>query len=149
MPIEFHCPHCGSCTQVDDQYAGHSGHCATCNKPITIQRGEPLPPIRKRGMQPPFSAQSSGGSLTVMLVLETTGTDVMWTEPRDLESDRISFVINNGLPGELGSRHVRGSHLLMADGMVHHVSELTTPAELRAMATIAGGEAVAPRGTAR
>ena len=85
----------------------------------------------------------------MMLVLETTGTDVMWTEPRDLESDRISFVINSGLPGEIGSRHVRGgAQLLMADGSVHHVSELTTPAELRAMATIAG-EAVSPRGIAK
>jgi hypothetical protein len=36
MPIPFHCPHCGAFTEVDDIYAGHSGPCATCNKPITI-----------------------------------------------------------------------------------------------------------------
>lgn len=36
MPLPFHCPHCGAFTEVDDVYAGHSGPCACCGKPITI-----------------------------------------------------------------------------------------------------------------
>lgn len=36
MPLPFHCPHCGVFTEVDDVYAGHSGPCAACGKPITI-----------------------------------------------------------------------------------------------------------------
>ena len=36
MPIPFHCPHCGTYTEVEDQYAGTSGPCATCGKTITV-----------------------------------------------------------------------------------------------------------------
>jgi hypothetical protein len=36
MPIYFSCPHCHSQTIVDDQYAGQSGPCVQCGKPITI-----------------------------------------------------------------------------------------------------------------
>lgn len=38
MPIPFKCPHCGSFTEVDDQFAGHTGPCATCGKEITVPR---------------------------------------------------------------------------------------------------------------
>ncbi len=36
MPISFVCPHCGTSTEVDDQYAGSSGPCATCGRTIDI-----------------------------------------------------------------------------------------------------------------
>src|SRR5262245_40148113 len=36
MPILFSCPHCGTKSQVTDQYAGQSGPCAACGKPVTI-----------------------------------------------------------------------------------------------------------------
>lgn len=36
MPILFACPHCGTKSQVADQYAGQSGPCAACGKPVTI-----------------------------------------------------------------------------------------------------------------
>ncbi|MBL8830110.1 MAG: DUF1559 domain-containing protein [Planctomycetaceae bacterium] len=36
MPISFTCPHCGQSTTVADQYAGQTGPCASCGKPITI-----------------------------------------------------------------------------------------------------------------
>lgn len=36
MPIQFTCPHCGTKSQVADQYAGQSGPCAACGKPVTI-----------------------------------------------------------------------------------------------------------------
>ena len=53
MPISFTCPHCGAQTNVADQYAGQTGPCAQCNKPITIpslpgtQPFATLPPPRK------------------------------------------------------------------------------------------------------
>ena len=34
--IPFSCPHCGHHTEVDSQYAGHSGPCVSCNNIITI-----------------------------------------------------------------------------------------------------------------
>lgn len=36
MPIAFTCPHCGSQTNVADQYAGRTGPCAKCGKTITV-----------------------------------------------------------------------------------------------------------------
>ncbi len=36
MPISFTCPHCGLAMNVADQYAGQSGPCSRCGKPITI-----------------------------------------------------------------------------------------------------------------
>ena len=36
MTIPFHCPRCNAFTEVDDQYAGQTGPCATCGKRITV-----------------------------------------------------------------------------------------------------------------
>lgn len=36
MPIPFACPHCGTKTLVDDQYAGLQGACVSCAKQITV-----------------------------------------------------------------------------------------------------------------
>lgn len=36
MPLHFTCPFCQEETLVDDQYAGLTGPCASCGKPITV-----------------------------------------------------------------------------------------------------------------
>ncbi len=36
MAIQFTCPHCGHQTDVDDQFAGKSGPCASCGQTISI-----------------------------------------------------------------------------------------------------------------
>jgi type II secretory pathway pseudopilin PulG len=36
MPISYSCPHCGKQFSVAEQYAGQTGPCAACGKPITI-----------------------------------------------------------------------------------------------------------------
>jgi prepilin-type processing-associated H-X9-DG protein len=36
MPIPFTCPHCGASSTVDDRFAGQSGPCGSCGKPITV-----------------------------------------------------------------------------------------------------------------
>lgn len=36
MPLDYTCPHCKVITKVADQYIGHTGPCANCNKTITI-----------------------------------------------------------------------------------------------------------------
>ena len=36
MPIPFNCPHCSHQTLVEDKYAGESGNCVECGKPITV-----------------------------------------------------------------------------------------------------------------
>ena len=41
MPILFTCPHCGLQTNVAEQYAGQTGPCARCGKPVTIPGAAP------------------------------------------------------------------------------------------------------------
>jgi len=36
MPISYSCPHCGKQFSVAEQYAGQTGPCAACGKPISI-----------------------------------------------------------------------------------------------------------------
>ena len=44
MPIPFTCPHCYARTNVDEQYAGQTGPCASCGKPITVPPSTGTPP---------------------------------------------------------------------------------------------------------
>jgi len=67
MPIPFTCPHCGMQTNVDDQYAGQSGPCASCGRPITV----PLP----GGVPPAYSppGRSSSGPVIAIIIVAVLG----------------------------------------------------------------------------
>jgi prepilin-type processing-associated H-X9-DG protein len=65
MAIPFTCPHCGKSSVVDDQYAGQTGPCAACGKPVTVPYASPGP-----GFAPPPKA--SGGGMTLGVVLAVT-----------------------------------------------------------------------------
>ncbi len=60
MPVNFTCPHCGTVTNVADQYLGQSGPCAHCGKTVTVPGtafGSPFSPAvasvqPKRGLGP-------------------------------------------------------------------------------------------------
>ena len=54
MPIQFACPACGKQTTVADQYAGQSGPCAACGKPITVPFAA--------GSAPQYPASSGGAA---------------------------------------------------------------------------------------
>lgn len=62
MPILFTCPHCGTKSQVADQYAGQSGPCAACGKPVTI-------PYAGGGARPSSGAGAGVAIIAVMAVL--------------------------------------------------------------------------------
>jgi type II secretory pathway pseudopilin PulG len=65
MPIAYSCPHCGKQFSVAEQYAGQTGPCANCGKPITI------PPAAAGsyayGAQP--AAKPGGGGAGIIVVL--------------------------------------------------------------------------------
>src|SRR5687767_3681336 len=63
MPILFTCPHCGTKTQVADQYAGQSGPCAACGKVVTIPG-----PIGKAGASTGAAAGVSAAVIVVVLL---------------------------------------------------------------------------------
>jgi prepilin-type processing-associated H-X9-DG protein len=82
-----------------------------------------------------------GMSLTIAVV-EASGSPVTWTQPQDLEFDRLSFSIGSGQPGQLDSEHRGGINAAFADGSVRFLDENNPPDQVRAAATRAGGETV-------
>ncbi|MBW3600576.1 MAG: DUF1559 domain-containing protein, partial [Planctomycetes bacterium] len=71
MAIPFHCPHCGAFTEVDDIYAGHTGPCATCGRPITIPYSPAAKsaPGRTGGTATAAPAQTKSGVFLLLLVI--------------------------------------------------------------------------------
>ena len=55
MPINFACPSCGKQTTVADQFAGQSGPCSACGKPITV-------PFAAGPAPYPYSGSSGAGA---------------------------------------------------------------------------------------
>jgi prepilin-type processing-associated H-X9-DG protein len=66
MPIAFTCPQCGSQTNVDDRFAGHTGPCRTCGATVTIP-GTPTQPFAASAPPPPRSSSSSAPVLLIVL----------------------------------------------------------------------------------
>ncbi|MEZ6063512.1 MAG: DUF1559 domain-containing protein [Planctomycetaceae bacterium] len=83
---------------------------------------------------------TDGTSNTVMVV-EACGTDIVWTEPRDLDVTKTPLGVN--LPGShpgrsdglLSSYHATGAHVGMADGSVPFISEHIDPQVLKKLTT--------------
>ncbi len=66
MPIPFTCPHCGAQTSVDDRFAGQSGPCSHCAKPITI-------PYAAGAMPSAAPPTRSGGGSGVAIAVAVVG----------------------------------------------------------------------------
>jgi type II secretory pathway pseudopilin PulG len=63
MPIAYSCPHCGRQYSVAEQFAGQTGPCASCGKPITI-------PLSGPGtVYAPAKSGSGAGVVIVALVV--------------------------------------------------------------------------------
>jgi hypothetical protein len=83
------------------------------------------------------------GAAQTLLAVEATNMGVLWTQPTDISAVELGW--GSTALRRIGSGHLDGRFfILMADGQVHAVDATTTPSELQALATIAGGEAVYP-----
>lgn len=88
------------------------------------------------------------GTANTLLMLEAAGTEIIWTEPRDV--DAVSHWISVNGPGTrrkqsdsmLSSWHVGGAQVAMADGSVRFISNITDPSVLKGLLTIDGDEAI-------
>ena len=69
MAISFDCPHCRAHTEVDQQYAGQTGPCATCGKTITVPApaGHEVPAAVSAA--PVSNAPASKWSGTTMVII--------------------------------------------------------------------------------
>ena len=74
MPIQFTCPHCGTNTNVADQYVGQSGPCINCGKTVTIPGASIGVPFDAGGL-PPRRGLSTGW--IVFIVLASIGAVVL------------------------------------------------------------------------
>ena len=83
---------------------------------------------------------ADGTSNTFMLV-EVYNSGVNWSAPDDLDSQQINFTINGIASPGISSGHPDVVNAALCDGSVRAISDSTDPETVKAMATIAGGEA--------
>jgi hypothetical protein len=81
-----------------------------------------------------------GTSLTI-LVVENEGSQIQWTEPRDLDFTRFDQMMKDPVRDGISSKYAPPG-ALMGDGTVRSIPVHPNPETLRAFFTIAGGEKV-------
>src|SRR5262249_20905938 len=80
---------------------------------------------------------------TLMLV-ESVNTSIHWMEPRDLDWDQMSFLVNDRSRPSISSTHRVGSypgpHVVAADDGIGFVEDSTPPSFIKALLVIDDGE---------
>jgi prepilin-type processing-associated H-X9-DG protein len=80
-----------------------------------------------------------------ILVVESAGCGIEWTEPRDLEADQIRFLVNDPVDDGIQSGHPDGANALLCDGSVLFLSAALDSDEVRAMCSTSGWESLDPQ----
>jgi prepilin-type processing-associated H-X9-DG protein len=80
------------------------------------------------------------GSAHTILAGEISESGIHWMAPRDLDVREMSFKINDEHRFGLRSNHPRGVSVLFADGSASFLRHDISPALLKALTTINGGE---------
>jgi hypothetical protein len=83
---------------------------------------------------------ADGASATLMLV-EAADAKINWLEPRDLNVEEMSFVINKNSK-EITSHHAGAAVVSYCDGRTSILNDDIKPETLKALTTVDGGEAV-------
>jgi hypothetical protein len=76
------------------------------------------------------------GYRDMIVVVEIAGSNIMWTEPRDLEFDKMSFQINDPDEPSISSNHRGGANVVIrhsAGG--EFVLESTSPQLIKSLLT--------------
>lgn len=84
------------------------------------------------------------GANDTITIVETTTIAPQWSEPKDLDWDTMSFVVNAPHLPSISGRDEEGVHALKADGTVAILPKDLKPLTLKAYLTIDGGEMVDP-----
>jgi hypothetical protein len=90
---------------------------------------------------------TDGASNTIAIV-EASGLQIIWTEPRDFDVTKGPIGINlkgaSGIesPGMMSSYHVQGAYAAMVDGSVKFIKKSIDPELLKKLTTIDGGEKI-------
>jgi hypothetical protein len=78
-----------------------------------------------------------------ILIVEIANSDIHWMEPRDLDFNTMSFTIDDRSRPSISSPHPSGpGAVLFADRLsTDRLHTSLSPASIKAMLTISGGEA--------
>ncbi len=82
------------------------------------------------------------GTSNTLMVVEVANVNIPWTSPQDFDARTMSFRINDPRRPGISSKHPGGAHGVLADGSTRFIYDTITPGNLRALITIAGGEAM-------
>jgi hypothetical protein len=84
----------------------------------------------------------SDGPSNTVAVVEMTGSGIHWAEPRDLDTDTMSYGINDPDRPCIRGPHGAGALVVLCDGKEEYLTNSTAPETVKAVTTIAGGEDV-------
>jgi hypothetical protein len=126
MPDVYACP-----ADPDAQVLGES------NYMVIVGRGTLFPGAASRSR-----FQIADSLDTTIAVVETRVQGYPWTQPRDLTSGQMQFVVNGELGNEISSQHAEGAQVVMADGEVRMLTDLIPSDLVQGMTTIQGGEVI-------
>lgn len=88
-----------------------------------------------------FEDIKDGAAKTIMLV-EVADSDINWMEPRDMSFDQAVVGVNVDKQHGISSNHGGGVSFAFVDGHIDFLPDSISPATLRALLTIAGGEKI-------
>jgi prepilin-type processing-associated H-X9-DG protein len=90
------------------------------------------------------SGDLKDGFSNTLAVVEASGMNIVWTEPRDADCDTQTVAVSSDRDGShiVSSFHSGGANAAFADGSVRYLNEDIDPRVLKALTTIAGGEPV-------
>ncbi len=93
--------------------------------------------------QPTSSEDFRDGCANTILVAEIADSDILWTEPRDLTADSMSFTVNNESLPSISSARRRGPLVNTAGPITSYsLSRKLAPETLRALTTIAADDEI-------
>ena len=80
------------------------------------------------------------GTPNTIMVVEAAGAGIHWMEPRDLDAQSISYVVNDGTGEGLQSGHSGVVNAVFCDGSARSLSDSMDPEGIRAASTINAGD---------
>jgi prepilin-type processing-associated H-X9-DG protein len=129
MPAVYRCPSAAKTNMNVTSYAMLVGPNAISTGPVGRKRDE----------------ITDGLSNTIMIA-ETTGNNITWTDPRDLDVQIMSFDLSENDGKEISSEHANTVSVLFCDGHVQGLLKGGDSDNVKAMTTINGAEQVTPDG---
>ena len=106
MPLVYRCPEDWQAGPCDTSYALTVGPGAFCEGPTSTAFEE-----------------IADSAYLIIAVVETSGLAIRWTQPRDLDTETMSYVINDTAVIAPRGNHYKGANFMFADGKVRFLVE--------------------------